>query len=163
MKAAILALSLVSFPAQGEECPEFNINQYHVLQQAYDKGEPYDLGYTMAAIALHESHAGEVLVNVNKNTFNDYGIAGVNLKTASNRLGITNHYKRNILASKLVSDYDFNLQMSLTELLYWQEHKDSWEQYVAAYNSGWDTTHGLNYYVPEIKDKLKTIKRCVRL
>lgn len=163
MKTSLFALALISFPAHGEECPEFNTNQYHVLQQAYDKGEPYDLGLTLAAITLVESRAGEVVININKGGSPDLGVAQINLKTASNRIGVEGVYKKNLLASKLITDMDFNLQLALTELLYWEEHKDSWAHTVASYNSGWDESYGMKYYVPKVKKSLKTIKRCVRL
>lgn len=146
-----------------EKCPSLSTKQLHVLQSAYDKGRPYDLGLTMAAITLVESRAGEVVININKGGSLDLGIAQVNLKSASNRLGITNSYKKNVLASKLITDWDFNLQMSLAELLYWKEQRDEWSGMIASYNSGWNMSIGKTRYLPKVKESLKIIQQCVRL
>ena len=165
IKSSIVAgaMYFVSFPAGADTCPEFTAKQLHTLQTAYEKGEPYDLGLTMAAITLVESRAGEVVININKGGSPDLGVAQINLKTASNRVGVKDGYKKNLLASKLITDMDFNLQLALTELLYWEEHKDSWAHTVASYNSGWDESYGMKHYVPKVKKSLKTIERCVRL
>lgn len=157
------AAMLFAVKAGAQECPQFSIDQLHTMQIAYDVGEPYDLGYTMAAITLHESHAGEVLVGINKGRHNDYGMMMINVASAASRLEINNHYKRNILASRLVTDKKFNAQMALTELLYWQERRSSWKGVVAGYNAGYNKEHGLKHYVPHIEEALSTIKRCVKL
>lgn len=117
----------------------------------------------MAAITLVESRAGEVVININKGGSLDLGIAQVNLRSASNRLGITNSYKKNVLASKLITDWDFNLQMSLAELLYWKEQRDEWSGMIASYNSGWNMSIGKTRYLPKVKESLKIIQQCVRL
>ena len=115
----LLGVILLSGSVVATECPEFSLEQLHTLQEAHDYGKDYKLEHTLPAIVLQESGAGEVLVGVNKG-YNDYGIAQINLGTASKRLGVNSSYSQGVLATRLIEDSQFNLSMAVKELEYWQ-------------------------------------------
>ena len=73
--SVMLVMFLISCEARGEsECSKWwdlSSEQRYRLQWAYSYGEQYDLGWTMSAIAWHESNAGQYKINTKSN---DYGV-----------------------------------------------------------------------------------------
>lgn len=128
-----------------DECaPLFSITdeQWQVLQLAYDTGAPYNLGNTMAAIAWTESTAGKYRVNPESK---DYGVMQNNIKTASIRRGVEGYYPIRALMTELVVNDQLSIDLALEELLYWDQHTDSWASMVSAYNNGWAYKHGTDH------------------
>lgn len=145
-----LAPMLVPFLFVGvvhsSECPDLSVDQLHTLQEAYDYGKEYNLEYILAAIVLQESRAGDVLVGYNVGTDNDYGVAQINLKTASNMEGVSGSYAKGVLASKLVTDNEYNLGMAVEVLQWWQNyHKGDYNKMLMSYNAGHNVNAGVGY------------------
>lgn len=63
------------------------------------------------AIAIKESKLGEYMINLDTK---DFGLYQINIKSALNRSNMKDTaWNRNILASKLVSDFNFATKMQL--------------------------------------------------
>ena len=60
----------------------------------------------------------------------DFGLYQINLKSALNRNNMKDTtWNRNVLASKLVSDFNFATKNAIDELAYWQKfHKNNWSK-----------------------------------
>lgn len=133
----IIYASIGAVKVHADECaPLYHItdDQWDVLQQAYNTGEPYDLGNTMAAIVFRESTAGKYKINPESG---DYGVAHINITTALVRTNTSGYWGKRELITRLVVDDQFNLDLALQELLYWKGETHSWKAMVSAYNQGW--------------------------
>lgn len=109
--------------------------QIEVIRKCYRFGSHYGLGHTLAGICWVESQGGKYLLN---QTTEDYGIAGINIKTALSYLKEPDTYWNRIkVASILVRDDDLVLKIAIYELLKWKNKKKIWFEYVSAYNRGW--------------------------
>lgn len=146
-----LLLVVLTSTAQADECKSFTWYQKHMLQKAYDAGEPFNLGETMRAMAFLESSAG---VNLANHRTRDYGLMGIHWRTASKRFpGIT--------VDRLMYDHDFNLAASLAELEYWRGYTDNWRDLWASYNGGW-TLYESNYeYADKVRSTIRLFRRCL--
>lgn len=144
------------------ECSELrylNSDQIDNLFFSYRKGLPHNMGNTLAAIALHESHAGEIPVN-----FSDpsAGIYHVTLRNAIKYIGWEDtSYNRNILGMRMINDRDLAANMALSLLKYWelQYGVGSWTKIWASYNAGWEYENGL-YYRDIIANHIRTFQSC---
>lgn len=142
----MLVTFLFAGVVHSSDCPDLSVDQLHTLQEAYDYGKEYNLEYTLAAIVLQESRAGEVLIGYNVGTDNDYGVAQINLKTASNMEGVRGSYGKGVLASKLVTDNEYNLGMAVEVLQWWQNyHKGDYNKMLMSYNAGHNVFAGVGY------------------
>lgn len=108
--------------------------QWKVLYQAWDKGQPHGLGHTMMAIAYKESSAGKYRINLNTH---DFGVMQNNIKTAKARRGVKGYYATMALVSEIVRNDELSMDLALEELLYWRDsRKLSWRHTISAYNNG---------------------------
>jgi hypothetical protein len=130
--------------------------QVRILNQCYQYGKQSNLGYTLAAICWVESQAGYWRINSESG---DYGITGINLRTALNRLRLKPIYS-NIkrLQTRLVMDNELALQLALSELEYWkyQRKYTEWFDYVSAYNRGHIGSYN---YARKISRTIRWIKK----
>ena len=163
---ALLVL-LLSCKALGEEeCSKWydlSSEQRYRLQWAYSYGEQYDLGWTMSAIAWHESKAGKYKINAESD---DYGVFQVNLVTATDIMGISGYWNKQALITKMVVDDEFNAYLALHVLQHFQKTRNSWKSVVRSYNEGnkWlknekSREKSLDYY-KKIRDNVVTLKQC---
>ncbi len=88
------------------------------------------------AIAIKESRVGKYLVNVDTK---DYGMYQANIKTVISRENAKDtSWNRNVLAMKLISDFQFATKNAIDELSYWQKvHNNDWTKVWSSYNAGW--------------------------
>ena len=88
------------------------------------------------AIAIKESRVGKYLVNVDTK---DYGMYQANIKTVISRENAKDtSWNRNVLAMKLISDFQFATKNAIDELTYWQKvHNNDWTKVWSSYNAGW--------------------------
>lgn len=109
--------------------------QLETLKKIKEKGEKHDLGYSLMAIAIKESKLGKFMVN---NKTHDFGLYQANIKTVLSRHNVTDTaWNRDVLASKLVSDFQFATKNAIEELTYWQKiHKNDWSKIWGSYNAG---------------------------
>lgn len=162
MKKLLLAVSLffsACHPVYAgelvQECPYFTPEQLLTMQRAYEAGDKIDMNYTMAAIALQESNAGEQLVN---HRTKDYGVFQNHLKTVASREGVkpSKH-----LANKLVKNFDYSAEHAVKELEYWKQvRKDRLQEVLASYNAGFNLKAGRKY-ANEVMEKIAMLQNCV--
>jgi hypothetical protein len=135
---------------------KYNYNQKVIIAKAYNYGESYDLGYTMAAICIIESRAGEVQINLSDPSFGPYHNL---LSTVMNRKGLRNTLaNRNMIAHKLMKDFGFASEMALQELLWWKGiHKGDWKKMIQSYNAGCKYQNGKKY-LKKVQSLIKELK-----
>ena len=148
--------------ASCSQLSSMNKSQRKVISKSFEYGQPHDLGYTLAAIAWHETGAGKVLVNTRTHS---YGVYQINLKTALSREKMANEgFNRNMIASKLVSDIEFAAKHALMEIRDWRKirGKDNLTAVLASYNGGWagPKITESQRYAEAVKAKIKTLKAC---
>ena len=142
-----------------KELESLNTNQLVVLHNTYEAGKAFDLQLTMTAIAWHESHFGEVPINISDPSC---GVFHNLLSSVANRHNIRlNNYNKNILCMKLINNYEFAFSESLNELLFWKsvhrKRSAKWSKMVMSYNAGYHYKNG-KAYLREIQAKVKALK-----
>ena len=127
-----------------------------MLKNIYEFGKPYDLGYSLAAIAWKESNVGKFMINLQDPSC---GFFHNNINTVMSRRGITDTpFNRNVLCQKLINDVPYSASEAVAELAYWRTvHKTNYTKIWASYNAGWSYTNGLNYS-QDIKNRIKVLK-----
>ena len=129
-------------------------NQIRIIHKCHSFGSKYGLGNTLAGICWVESQGGKYIMN---QTTEDYGITGINIKTALRFLNKSDNYWNRIkVASKLVRDDKLALIIAVKELLLWKQEKVYWYNYVSAYNRG---TYGSYKYARKVAKAIKYLKK----
>lgn len=112
--------------------------QKEALVVAYDQG-----GYTLAAIAWQESHAGNFRVGLNSNGSVDLGLFHINSESFLSRWYKEHPKKKrtpfydNILLSKITVDDVYASKYANKELIYWRvQRKRSLKDAIKSYNCG---------------------------
>lgn len=135
--SVMLIMLFAAWEVRGEdECSKWydlSSEQRYRLQWAYSYGEQYNLGWTMSAIAWHESNAGKYKINTKSS---DYGIFQVNIQTSSDILGVSGYWNKQALITKMVVDDEFNAYLALHVLQHFQKTRKSWKSVVRSYNEG---------------------------
>lgn len=163
VKFFLLLACIIAFGIQASSCDRYNSLsplQKGRLEFSYYQGKPHSLGYTLAAIALVESSAGIYRINMDSK---DLGLYQVNIKTAINTLGITNHYKKLELYEKLIYQDTLNAYIALDVLQYFQKyHKGNWRKMVMSYNNGFKiNTQKANNYLDKVITGVKLLEKCM--
>jgi len=135
--------------------------QLEMLHKTFEKGRPFDLSYTMSAIAIVESQLGKYKMNINTDGSIDCGVFMINTKTLSN-----NRWKQARICERLIYDYDFSFSVALERFKYFYNYwrskgyskAVSWKRAICSYNKGWNWRAGLPYYRKVVKT-IKKIKR----
>jgi len=146
---------------------EFSESQKNIILQAYLAGHAEGFGYTLAAIAWHESCAGEYRVN-----FQDpsAGIFHAYIPSVFKRHPELkdNGFTHNMIGHRLVTDDDFSTRIALEELRFWNKiHSGNWKNIVKSYNRGfsWQSEKKANEsaedYYASVSEKAKTIERYI--
>ncbi|MGD2063230.1 MAG: hypothetical protein PVF51_06565 [Nitrospirota bacterium] len=154
-----VALAAPAWAGLDHELRQMSETQHQVLMRAIAYGAPHDLGYTLAAIAWQESHVGSVPVNITDPSFGPFH---GKMDTVMSRAGVKDTaYNRNVIAAKLLSDFDFAASMAVRELLFWKKvHRGNWRKMVRSYNAGYNyRSKSATRYVQNIADKIRAIKR----
>lgn len=154
---------ILCFGVQASSCDKYNSLsplQKGRLEFSYHQGKPYNLGYTLASIALVESSAGRYRVNMDSR---DLGLYQIHTSTAVNTLGITNHYKRLELYEKLIYQDPLNAYIALEVLQYFKAyHKGDWRKMVKSYNSGFKiNTQKAHNYLDKVVVGVKLLEKCM--
>jgi hypothetical protein len=136
-----------------------NSSQKEIITEVHKYGDIYDLGNTLAGIALVESQLGKYQIGTSSS---DYGIMQISIKSALDRMGIENtRYKRSQLATLLITDRMFNYSMAIAELKFWQKKYGKgthwqWVQMVNSYNNG---HHSTNFnYANKVSKAIRRLK-----
>lgn len=145
-----------------EQFSRLTQEQKSILVQAYQLGAPYDLGYTLAAIAWQESFVGDRIVPINLQDpsaglwhKNIYNALAEHPETPQNGLQI------NMMAQKLINDMEFAASIAIADLEHWKVRRNGdWEDIWASYNAGkyYRSEQGRNY-ARAIHQKVRALTR----
>ena len=135
-------------------------NQLTVLHNIMEKAKPFNLSYTMAAIAWKESSLGKNLINLSSG---DCGVFQVSAKTLSN-----NKFKQNRICQRLILDFDFSFSVALERYKYFYNYYRSkglpkgvaWKRAICSYHSGWDWRKGILYYKAIVRN-IRSIREII--
>ena len=149
-----LVSSLFSWEFDNDSLSKLNSKQLSMLQQSYSIGKEYDLGYTLAAIAVVETRLGNYMREENY-----CGIHQVSINTTKSRFDTLQRYKDQELCKYINDSVELSSKLAIRELLYWKKvRKDNWRKVVMSYNGGWNTTkHGVTY-LSRITKVIKVLK-----
>lgn len=125
---------------------KFSSDQKEIIAYAYNYGKKYGLGYTLAAIAWHESCAGEYRMNFADPSAGLYHalIPGVLRRYQMLK---DNGFNRNVIGEMLIRDDEFASKVAIDELLYWDRVRNgNWKDMIKSYNKGfsWEKSEQLN-------------------
>jgi len=165
LKRLILVLALLVTLVQADELDDrfdgelkkLSYLQIEVLHDSLRKGSPFNLSWSMTAIAWEESNFGKNRVG---RTTPDYGVYQINLKTFKDRYAdvIKRHNSSDAeIIEMLKYNDELNFSASLTEIQYWLhvykgDHYKAW----ASYNGGWK---GSKRYANIIQKRIKALKK----
>ncbi len=129
--------------------------QYGIAYQAYRTGQPYDLGFTMVAIAWKESKLG--LYKIRMGTPPDISFGVFHTASHWKTKGMT-AFERGRWAQVMVENDAKSIQVGVSDLLSWKvSAKGKWSRMVEMYNAG----YGKNpVYLKEVKAIMREIKHC---
>ncbi|RMF06567.1 MAG: hypothetical protein D6762_09205 [Candidatus Neomarinimicrobiota bacterium] len=121
-----------------EQFSRLTDEQKQILIRAYELGAPYDLGYTLAAIAWQESFVGDRIVPINLQDpsaglwhKNIYNALAEHPETPQNGLQV------NMMAQKLIHDMEFAASLAISDLEHWKIRRNgNWMDIWASYNAG---------------------------
>lgn len=159
--AALVSLC-VAFSSQAEsycgDIADMSVEQQVTLARSYQYGEPYNLGYTLSAIAWKESLAGKYKINYSDPSFGVYHNV---IHQVARREGVTGGFAKNQLAQRLVDDDEYAASQAIAELQSWlRYHKGDLYKSWASYNAGTDYEYGLTY-AADVKKKIGILKKCL--
>jgi hypothetical protein len=162
IKITLMIVFMFSIKVSASSCLVFdklNNQQKETLYKAYKYGETDGIGYSLAAIGWQESQAGKYLVNLSDPSF---GVFAITIKTASKVEGIDEEsFEANLLAQKLIFDFNYGMKMAKREILYWLNyHKEDWSRTWASYNAGFDTSNGIEY-TGLIAGYVRVLQKCL--
>lgn len=168
MKKLILILLFLTtiFAASNleTEYQKMSNKQKAVLKKSFNLGQPFDFGYTLAAIAWVESNAGKYMINIQDPSF---GIYHNNINSVMGRHPDYKDtpFQRNKVAQMLIEDIDFSAAEALAELEYWKNIHGSkrWSKIWASYNGGFNY-NGVKptRYAKKIKKRISVLKKYIR-
>ena len=137
LKIILITLILISNVfASDFDIKNLTPQELNTLKEIKEHGKKNGLSYSLMAIAIKESGLGKYLVNVDTK---DYGIYQANIKTVISRENAQDtSWNRNVLAMKLITDFQFATKNAIDELTYWQKvHNNDWTKVWSSYNGGW--------------------------
>ena len=137
LKIILITMLLISNVfASDFDIKDLTPQDIQILKEIKEHGKDQGLSYSLMAIAIKESRVGKYLVNVDTK---DYGMYQANIKTVISRENAQDtSWNRNVLAMKLISDFQFATKNAIDELTYWQKvHNNDWTKVWSSYNGGW--------------------------
>jgi hypothetical protein len=148
----LAALAKVSYGCEINWTPE----QWRSARIAYHAGEPYGLGYTIAAACVRESFVGPLIIRTNTRdgAYGSWGLCHMKLDTAMAEIGETNSWQaRATLAPRLMRDDYFATSLAAA---YMARHVErlGWRSGIARYNGG------SQEYARIVGDRALELERC---
>lgn len=146
---------------------KFSSNQLEIIAYAYNYGKKYDLGLTLAAIAWHESCAGEYRMNFSDPSAGIYHalIPGVMKRYPFLK---DTRFNRNVMGELLIRDDEFASKVAIDELLYWKKvRNNNLKNMIKSYNKGfsWEKSAKANElaenYYQNIKIKIDILSKFI--
>lgn len=160
LKIILLTLLLISNVfASDFDIKNLTPQEINTLKEIKEHGKKNGLSYSLMAIAIKESGLGKYLVNVDTK---DYGIYQANIKTVISRENAQDtSWNRNVLAMKLITDFQFATKNAIDELTYWQKvHNNDWTKVWSSYNGGWRyNSDAARQYSKDIASIIRELKK----
>lgn len=160
LKIILITLILISNVfASDFDIKSLTPQELNTLKEIKEHGKKNGLSYSLMAIAIKESGLGKYLVNVDTK---DYGIYQANIKTVISRENAPDtSWNRNVLAMKLISDFQFATKNAIDELTYWQKvHNNDWTKVWSSYNGGWRyNSDAARQYSKDIASIIRELKK----
>ena len=162
MKLRIILLTLILISnvfASDFDIKNLTPQELNTLKEIKEHGKKNGLSYSLMAIAIKESGLGKYLVNVDTK---DYGIYQANIKTVISRENAQDtSWNRNVLAMKLITDFQFATKNAIDELTYWQKvHNNDWTKVWSSYNGGWRyNSDAARQYSKDIATIIRELKK----
>ena len=162
MKLKIILLTLILISnvfASDFDIKNLTPQELNTLKEIKEHGKKNGLSYSLMAIAIKESGLGKYLVNVDTK---DYGIYQANIKTVISRENAQDtSWNRNVLAMKLITDFQFATKNAIDELTYWQKvHNNDWSKVWSSYNGGWKyNSDAARQYSKDIASIIRELKK----
>ena len=154
-----LSLLLSSVGAFAEQCTfmeGLSPFQKEIAYNAYRSGYPYDLGYTMVAIAWKESRLG--LYKVRYGTKENDRSFGIYHTVAMWKTKGLNAFEKGRWIQNIVENNAVSIQMGLSDLLYWKgRHNGDWAKMVGSYNGG---NIPNKEYTKDVIGIMKSLREC---
>lgn len=143
--------------AQAAEIPKWTSDQKRTIKESYHRGKPFGVGYTLAAINIHESKAGRFKINLNGPAC---GLYHNLLTSVMARQGVEDNIWNRNRACTMLMDDDYAASHAIKELMFWwSEYKGEKHRYakmIRSYRSGY------NPYSKEATEYLNTINEWVK-
>lgn len=147
---------MLLFAASAHASCELTPEQERVLHFSYAYGEPHDYGYTLAAIALQESHLGKYNISLGDPSAGAYHLT---IDKAVDKLGWAHTpFNYNRAAQLLMDDIEFAAELAVEVIDWWHTyHKGNFYKVWSSYNGGFK---GNQLYADKIYANIKKIKHC---
>ena len=139
---------------------KFSEEQKEVIVYAYNYGKKYDLGFTLAAIAWHESCAGEYRMNFADPSAGIYHALIPGVIKRYQMLKDTG-FNRNVIGALLIRDDEFASKVAIDELLFWNKVRNGdWKNIIKSYNKGylWEKNERYNEMAEDYYNNIKLKK-----
>lgn len=139
---------------------EFSNEQINTIVHSYNRGLPYNMQRTLAAISIVESSAGLIPINTSDPSA---GVHHITLKNATHYLDWDNtHLNRQKAALLLIDDRDLSADMALSVLQWWHNrHGGNWWLTWASYKGGYSwRTDASQEYAANIKRWVDRLANC---
>lgn len=144
------------------ELKSLSTSQYIVLLKTFKKGDVFNYGYSLTAIAWNESNFGKYKINLDDPSF---GCFNSLLTTVLVRANVKNtSWNRSRLAERLIADFDFSFSQALAELKYWENYWTSkgvprvWSHTIRSYNRGFNHMRG-EQYRKDIVQRIRVLRK----
>lgn len=155
----LLLLSPYSLACNALKEAGLDFKQRLVLRHSFEYGRPYDLSYSLSAIAWKESNAGVWRINLQDPS------AGIHMITLTNAIDYANirdtGFNRNKLAQELVENPNMSAGFAVRNLLFWESvHGSNWRATIQSYNAGYSNSNKGREYAKDIARRVVIIKQC---
>ncbi len=142
LKKLVIILAIV-VSVQARETVSTLLNELHhltwqqtqILAKTKYKGDEFNLGYSLCAIAWKESDFGKWKINLMD--------PSCGIFHAMPKFMTDNKWNQSRLCERLITDYDFSFSTALQQLKYWENYWRSkhvhrvWSHTICSYNTGY--------------------------
>ena len=137
-------------------------DKQELIRSIYKSAEPYDLGYSLVAIAWKESNLGEWMINITDGKHGSFGLYHIRLDYALVRNKITSSWDKSRYAEKLLYDFNVSTAEAISLLIYWYNyHKsspDRWKRTYGSYNGGFKVSKQSKAYADDIGYRIQALR-----
>lgn len=155
----ILTINSQLYACEALESAGLDFDQKLVLRHSFEYGRPYDLSYSLAAIAWKESSGGRYRINLQDPA------AGIHMITIKNALSYSGRkdtpFNRNKLAQELIENPNLSAGYSVINLNFWRSvYGNNWGLVWRSYNGGTSGSKASQEYAISIAEKVNVIRKC---